>query len=144
MGLLDKWTKKKTKETLAQTGEKAVVKEEEKVVAKTKKAKTAASDKKVKGEKLAYWVLRAPLVTEKAAVSESLNKYSFLVAKKASKNQIKAAVLEVYGVKPATVNVMNIDGRQVRFSKGYGRRSDYKKAIVTLPEGKTIVIHEGV
>jgi large subunit ribosomal protein L23 len=73
-----------------------------------------------------------------------LNKYSFVVQKDANKNQIMQAVQELYGVKPVSVNMINVDGRRVRFGRSMGRRSDYKKAIVTLPKGKAITIHEGV
>ncbi len=92
----------------------------------------------------AFKVLVKPLITEKSAIAESKNKYSFIVAKSANKNQIKTAIEEVYGVKPANVNVANIEGRRVRFGRSMGKRNDYKKAIVTLPEGKTIDIHTGV
>jgi len=40
--------------------------------------------------------------------------------------------------------VANIEGRRVRFGRSMGKRNDYKKAIITLPEGKTIDIHSGV
>ncbi|OGH91861.1 MAG: 50S ribosomal protein L23 [Candidatus Magasanikbacteria bacterium RIFOXYD2_FULL_39_9] len=85
-----------------------------------------------------------PLVTEKSAIAESKNKYSFLVAKAANKNQVKTAVAEIYGVQPTQVNIANVEGRAVRFGRSAGRRGDYKKAIVTLPAGKTIDIHTGV
>ncbi len=45
---------------------------------------------------------------------------------------------------PLTVNTMNVDGKRVRFGHSNGRRSDFKKAFITLPAGKTITIHEGV
>src|SRR5204863_8745509 len=93
----------------------------------------------------AFKTLVKPLVTEKSAVAESKNnKYSFVVARSASKDQIKKAIEEVYGVKPTGVNVANIEGRRVRFGRNMGKRNDYKKAIVTLPAGKTIDIHTGV
>lgn len=99
---------------------------------------------KVATHTLAYKILIKPLITEKSAIAESKNKYSFVVVKSANKNQIKTAVAEVYGVKPVSVNVVNMEGRRVRFGRSMGRRNDYKKAIVSLPEGKTIDIHTGV
>jgi large subunit ribosomal protein L23 len=57
---------------------------------------------------------------------------------------IKRAVKELYGVMPARVTVAHVQGRYVRFGRSMGRRSDYKKAVVTLPKGSTITIHEGV
>jgi len=55
-----------------------------------------------------------------------------------------AAVEELYGTKPERVNVINVQGKVMRFGRSMGRRSDFKKAIVTLPSGKTINLHEGV
>ena len=76
--------------------------------------------------------------------SFNLDKYSFLVSPKANKFQIAQAVNELYGVKPISVNIGHIPGKVVRFGRSMGRRSDYKKAIVTLEKGKTIVLHENV
>ncbi|PIT88695.1 MAG: 50S ribosomal protein L23 [Candidatus Magasanikbacteria bacterium CG10_big_fil_rev_8_21_14_0_10_36_32] len=93
---------------------------------------------------LAEKIIIKPLVTEKTAVMESLNKYGFIVSRQATKEQIKRAVNELYGIKPIAVNMVNVQGKSVRFGRNNGRRSDYKKALVTLPIGKTITIHEGV
>ncbi len=160
MGLLDRWSKRKKQEQLEKTDEKTVV--IEKTVAKTAESKVVKSEtKKFFGKKeepvavidpaetdkksvLANKILVKPLVTEKAAVAESLNKYSFLVHRSANKYQVKQAVLEVYGVKPLAVNIVNVQGKWVRFGRTTGRHSDYRKAIITLPKGKTIAIHKGV
>ena len=144
MGLLNNFLhRKQKKEQLSKIGEKqsaSVVVEEKKVKTENKtEHKVKLTDKS-----LAFRVLVKPLVTEKSAVAEHNNKYSFVVAKSANKNQIKIAIEEIYGVKPSQVNVANIEGRRVRFGRSMGRRSDYKKAIITLPEGKTIDIHTGV
>ncbi len=163
MGLLNNFlNRKQQKEQLSKIGEKQsapVVVAKEKEAKKESKAKThdhadhaghahaeKKSEHKVKltDHKLAFKILVKPLVTEKSAIAESKNKYSFIVIKSANKNQIKTAIFEVYGVKPSGVNVANIEGRRVRFGKSMGRRNDYKKAIITLPAGKTIDIHTGV
>lgn len=162
MGLLNNWLNKKKKEQLKKTGEQPkdseLVKEELKKPAKEKVKKETKTKKDVKTEivkehvekkklpegSIAYKVLVKPLVTEKSAVAESANKYSFVVAMWANKLQVKRAVEDIYGVKPVSVNIINVDGRRVRFGRTFGRRSDYKKAVVTLPEGKTIDIHTGV
>ncbi len=89
-------------------------------------------------------ILVRALVTEKSAVKQSENKYSFIVVKNANKAVIKKAIETVYNVKPVSVNVINVQGKAMRFGSHSGKRSDFKKAIVTLPKGKTIVIHEGV
>ncbi len=163
MGLINNWLNKKDKEQLSKTGEKkspataAVAKTKTKssprVTAKIEKKehdhaehepKAVKSNVKVSAHSTSFRVLVKPLVTEKSAIAESKNKYSFLVAKSANKNQVKAAVAEIYGVQPPQVNIDNEEGRAVRFGRSAGRRGDYKKAIVTLPAGKTIDIHTGV
>ena len=159
MGLLDRWSKKTTEEKLQDLDTKkpvakTVAKTKKTTVAKTKKsspAKEAVSestvdttDVKGKISGIAHKILVRPLITEKAAVAQSQNKYTFVVATNATKNQIKQAVFEAYGITPIAVNVVNVDGHRVRFGRTMGRRSDSRKAIVTLPKGKSITIHEGV
>lgn len=162
MGLLDRWSKKKQEEVLEkQSTAKAEEKSDktEKIVtkktaAKTVKKTTKAAAKKVESEvvnsseskaaKIKNDILVRALVTEKSAVKQSENKYSFVVANSANKDMVKKAVFEVYGVKPVAVNILNVQGKFIRFGNHYGKRSDYKKAVVTLPKGKTIVVHEGV
>lgn len=92
----------------------------------------------------AYKILIKPLVSEKAAESGKLNQYIFIVDKKANKPEIKKAIQVVYGIKPTKVNVINTQGKKVRFGRTYGKRKDWKKAIVTLPKGKSIQIYEGL
>lgn len=151
MGLINNFlNRKQQKEQLTKIGENkpksvevADGKEEKKEV-KTSAKKKSEHVVKLTEKSLAFRVLIKPLVTEKSAIAEHGNKYSFMVAKTANKNQIKIAIEEIYGVKPSQVNVANIEGRRVRFGRTMGKRNDYKKAIVTLPEGKTIDIHTGV
>ena len=153
MGLLDRWSKKTDKEKLKDLDKKEIAKPKKPMVVKDEKKSTAAGESsldvkmpEIKGKAgdISYKILVRPLITEKAAVAESVNKYSFVVSKFATKAQIKQAISQAYGVMPRSVNVINVDGRRVRFGKGYGRRGDYRKAIITLPSGKSISIHEGV
>jgi len=160
MGLLDRWNKKQEKEQLAKTDAKTettpVVEADAKPVKKTatkaRATKKVAAETKTEGAApavvkmavAANQVLVRPLVTEKSAVAESNNKYSFVVARNANKIQVKQAVAEVYGVTPIRVNIMNLDGKWVRFGHSMGRRQDVKKAVVTLPKGKSITVHAGV
>jgi large subunit ribosomal protein L23 len=88
-------------------------------------------------------IIKKPVITEKmTAISEKLNRYAFIVDKRANKLQIKKAVEEIYGVKVAAVNTMNYEGKsKSRYTKSgviTGKASDTKKAIVTLAEGETI------
>jgi large subunit ribosomal protein L23 len=89
-------------------------------------------------------VLIKPAVTEKAGTLNELNQYVFVVDRGANKITIAKAVEAFYGVKPVAVNIINMPGKKVVRGRIKGQRSDWKKAIVTLPAGKTIAIYEGV
>lgn len=95
-------------------------------------------------EKLMPGVLLRPLVTEKGTHLEAHGTYQFAVASRATKIDIARAVLARYGVKPVKVHVMHRAGKIVRFGRVRGTRSDWKRALVTMPKGKTINVHEGV
>ncbi|MBR3710669.1 MAG: 50S ribosomal protein L23 [Bacteroidales bacterium] len=88
-------------------------------------------------------IIKKPVITEKmTAISEKLNRYAFIVDKRANKIQIKKAVEDIYGVKVVAVNTMNYEGKsKSRYTKSgviTGKVSDTKKAVVTLAEGETI------
>lgn len=89
-------------------------------------------------------VLVKPIVSEKSARAESRGVYSFEVAMDATKTKIMQAVEKEYGVRPVSVRTSVVEGKMARFGRTMGRRSAWKKAVVTLPEGKTISIHSGV
>jgi|SRR5215217_5123793 len=95
-----------------------------------------------------YDVLRRPLVTEKTSYqSGRLNQYSFIVADSATRTQVKDAIETLYDVKVAHVNIMNTSakrGRRLRSRRLLVRKAGYKKALVTLVEGQTLPIFEGV
>lgn len=108
----------------------------------------APKEKKAKKEKgttanRAHRVLLRPLISEKATIAAGQNKYSFLVAQSANKVEIKKAIQEIYGVKPAHVNILNYAGKIVRSGRNIGRRASAKNAIVTLKKGDTIKLYEG-
>lgn len=92
----------------------------------------------------AYRVLINPLITEKASIEGTLGKYTFEVSLDSNKVEVSKAIEEVYGIKPVSVNVVRMEGKKVRHGRSVGRRKDWKKAIVTLPKGKSINIYEGV
>ena len=88
-------------------------------------------------------IIKKPVITEKmTAISEKLNKYAFIVDKRANKIQIKQEVEKLYGVKVEAVNTMNYAGKtKSRYTKAgviTGKADAFKKAIVTLKEGETI------
>jgi len=84
-------------------------------------------------------VLMGPVISEKAAISaDANNKHVFKVAADASKPEIKKAVESFFKVKVEDVRTMNVKGKRKRFGQMQGRRSDWKKAYVTLAEGQDI------
>lgn len=87
-------------------------------------------------------ILLRPLVTEKSTALMEQGKYVFKVAKAANKIQIAKAVAEIFNVKVVAVNTINMSGKVKRVGRNVGRRSDYKKAIVTLAPGETIQFFE--
>lgn len=89
-------------------------------------------------------VLLGAHVSEKAASVESTGVYTFKVVPTATKVEIKDAIAAQFGIVPTTVRIMNVEGKTVRFGRNSGRRSDWKKAVVTLPSGKHIDIHSGI
>ena len=95
-----------------------------------------------------YDILIRPLVTEKSSYqSSTLNQYSFVVANKATKTMVKDAVETLFDVNVVRVNIINTPakrGRRARSRRLLVRRPGYKKAIITLAEGETLEIFEGV
>lgn len=91
-----------------------------------------------------YDVIRKPVITEKATMASESNAVVFQVAPDATKPQIKEAVEAVFGVKVKAVNTTITKGKVKRFRGMPGRRSDVKKAYVTLEEGNTIDVTTGL
>ena len=91
-----------------------------------------------------YGVLIKPLITEKISEAASLGKYAFAVSRDANKPTIKKAVNAVYGVNVKSVRIINVIGKNVRYGRSFGKRKDWKKAIITLAPGEKIEIYEGV
>lgn len=84
-------------------------------------------------------VIRAPHISEKTAMATELaNQYVFKVAIDATKPEIKAAVESVFSVSVEKVQVVNQNGKVRRTKNGFGRRSDFKKAYVSLADGQQI------
>lgn len=94
-------------------------------------------------------ILIRPIVTEKMnAQAEKLNRYGFMVDKRADKQQIKKAIEDIYGVKVVSVNTMVYAGKsKSRFTKAgliTGRTNAYKKAVVTLNKGENIDFYSNI
>ena len=91
-----------------------------------------------------YDTILAPVITEKATVLSEQNKVVFRVAADASKDEIAAAVEELFKVTVIKVNTLVTKGKTKRFRGIKGRRNDVKKAIVTLADGQSIDITTGL
>ena len=91
-----------------------------------------------------YDVIVAPVITEKATLLSEHNKVVFRVAADASKDEIAHAVEALFKVNVTKVNTLNVKGKTKRFRGIKGRRSDVKKAVVTLAEGQSIDITTGL
>ena len=89
-------------------------------------------------------IVLAPHITEKSTMLSETNAVVFKVAPKATKPEIKAAVEALFKVKVTNVNTMVTKGKTKRWKGKPYQRSDVKKAIVTLAEGQSIDITEGV
>ena len=95
--------------------------------------------------KTVYDVLIRPIVTEATMNEIADKKYSFEVLPEASKPEIAAAVEEVFGVKVAKVNVINVKKKPKRLGVHSGYTKAWKKAVVTLkPDSKTIEFFDGI
>ena len=90
-----------------------------------------------------YEVIRRPVVTEKSTLGSEHNQVTFEVPLDASKLEIKAAVEQLFKVKVKAVNTLRRKGKTKRFRGQVGKRSDVKKAFVTLDEGHSIDVTTG-
>lgn len=92
-----------------------------------------------------YDILKRPIISERSMETivdregNEIKKYTFEVPKTANKVEIKKAVEEVFGVKVAKINTMNVLGKVKRMGRNEGRRASWKKAIVTLAQGSKAI-----
>jgi large subunit ribosomal protein L23 len=92
-----------------------------------------------------YDVIVRPIVTEKSTdLLDRNGKYSFVVARDANKVEIARAIEKLFNVSVREVRTMQYRGKERRVGRTIGRRASWKKAVVTLREGDTIEIFEGV
>ena len=94
----------------------------------------------------AYDIIKRPIISEQSMAEIDNKKYVFEVAKDANKIEIAKAVEEIFGVKVAKVNTLNMQGKKKRMgAQPAGRRPSWKKAMVTLtPDSKSIEFFEGM
>ena len=92
----------------------------------------------------AYQVILNPLVTEKSTQQSEFNKMVFSVPLNATKQEVKLSIEKIFSVKVKAVNTILLKGKFKRFKGMLGRRSNTKKAIVTLVPGNTIDLSAGV
>lgn len=95
--------------------------------------------------KAAQDIILRPVITEETMMASALKKYSFIVARDANKIEIAKAVEQLFGVKVAKVNTINVKGHLRRYGRFEGYLPSKKKAVVTLTEdSKTIEFFDGL
>ena len=95
--------------------------------------------------KLAQEIILAPVITEESMMGTADKKYTFKVAKDATKVDIAKAVETLFGVQVEKVNTMNVRGQLRRYGRFEGYKASWKKAIVTLTaDSKTIEFFDGM
>lgn len=104
----------------------------------------AKANKKQQIEPWMYDIIREPHVTEKATMGSEHGQLTFKVPMQATKPQIRKAIETIWGVQVTGVNTLIQKGKTKRFRGHKGRRSDVKKAVVTLKEGDSIDVGMGV
>ena len=89
-------------------------------------------------------VILAPVISEKSYGLLEERQYTFLVRPDANKTQIKIAIQEIFDVQVSSVNTLNREGKRKRSRRGYGKRKDTKRAVVTVtPDSRTIDVFGG-
>lgn len=91
-----------------------------------------------------YDLIKRPMITEKSTNLGELSKYVFEIADEANKSSVKKAIEEIFSVKVKSVNILNQNGKIKRFKGRIGRRSDFKKAVVTLEKDQEIDFAGGI
>ncbi len=95
--------------------------------------------------KKAYEILKRPLITEKSTTEkDKSNKLSFEVDQRANKIEIRKAVEQMFKVNVLDVTTMNMRGKKKRVGRYFTKRSDWKKAMVTIKPGQRVEFFEGV
>ena len=91
-------------------------------------------------------IIIKPIITERSNADSALGKYTFAVARSATKTQVRIAVQELFGVKVVKVNTVNYDGKTKRQGVHSGKTPSWKKAVVTIdtdPKASTYLTKGG-
>lgn len=107
-------------------------------------AKAKKKTESVQVTECMYNTILKPVITEKATMASQHGQVAFWVAPESSKPEIKAAVEALFKVEVTKVNTISLPGKTKRFKGTLGKRSDRKKALVTLKSGQTIDISTGL
>jgi len=91
-----------------------------------------------------YEIIRRPMITEKSTLGSEHGQVTFVVPLDATKPEIQVAVEGLFDRKVKAVNTVRVKGKTKRFRGRPGRRSDFKKAIVSFVEGQDVDILQGV
>ena len=102
-----------------------------------------ASQVKMSKERM-YKIIRRPLVTEKSTLGSQFGQVTFVVDLLATKPEIKVAVEQLFDRKVKSVNTLRQKGKAKRFRGRLGRRSDFKKAVVTFEDGQDVDVSQGI
>src|SRR3989338_7071652 len=140
MAFLDKlfrWKKK----PFTEVGKEQKAKSKERELAAESSKPSALSPAPQGSGQYAHVLLR-PHISEKAAGLEYMSQYVFEVNPSATKMEIMRAVKDLYGVAPEAVNIVNMRGKYTRFGRTSGSTRAWKKAMITLPEGKSIDVYK--
>jgi len=89
-------------------------------------------------------VLLKPTITEKSTLLQESGKYTFQVAPRANKMQVKEAVEKSFDVTVMDVNITKLHGKRKRYGPRIAKKPDIKKAVVTLKSGDRINLIEGL
>ncbi len=91
-----------------------------------------------------HHVLIKPAITEKSTLLQESGKYTFHIAPRANKVEVKEAVEKNFGVTVLDVNITKLHGKKKRYGARVTQRPDIKKAVVTLKQGDRINLIEGL
>lgn len=109
---------------------------------KTEEHSTISMDSSFKGSGRYAHILLRPHISEKSFLMQGVGQYIFEVRPSASKGEVMKAVEDLFGIKPVSVNMTRLAGKLVRFGRSGGKTKNWKKAVITLPAGKTIDIYK--